>query len=245
MRCEPLTLVDDHSRFLLRCVGLSGTASALARPVFEAAFREFGLPRVIRSDNGTPFSSIALLGLSRLSVWWIKLGIGVERIEPAKPQQNGRHERMHKTLKLEMESIEQNLRRQQRILSRFRERYNEERPHQALGGRPPAEFYTPSPRPYPARIEEAVYDEDTHVRRVSPTGDVSWRNNVFFLSETLAGERVGLKWIDDRTLRVYFVNLDLAKLDTVTGRLSYADGRKTQCRGHGNRNGKRGKLHNL
>lgn len=245
LRCEPLTLVDDYSRFLLRCVGLSGTASALARPVFEAAFREFGLPRVIRSDNGAPFSSIALLGLSYLSVWWIKLGIVVERIEPAKPQQNGRHERMHKTLKLEMEPVEQNLRRQQRALARFRKRYNEERPHQALGGRPPGDFYSASPRPYPARIKEAVYDEDTHVRRVDANGDIKWRNNVIFLSKTLTGERVGLKWIDDRTLRVYFVNIDLAKLDMVTGRISYVDGRKGQCRSRGNRKGKRGKLHNL
>ena len=147
--CYPLTMSDAFSRFLLRCEGIQVPDTLRARPIFESAFREFGLPKAIRSDNGAPFASTAVGGLTPLSVWWIKLGIFPERIDPGKPQQNGRHERMHRTLKQETASPpKETFRAQQRAFDLFRRRYNEERPHEALGQVPPATRYEPSARPY-------------------------------------------------------------------------------------------------
>ena len=157
-RCDPLTISDAASRYLLRCQAVTKPDGEHVQPLFEATFREFGLPRVLRTDNGPPFATLAVHGLSRLAVWWIKLGIYAERIEPGHPEQNGRHERMHRTLKQETASPPAaNLRAQQRVLDRFRQDYNEERPHQGLQPRTPSECYQGSGREYPSRLEEPEY----------------------------------------------------------------------------------------
>jgi len=155
-KCTPLTISDGHSRYLLRCQGLDGsTGMTTVQPLFIATFREYGMPRAIRTDNGAPFASTGLGGLSALSVWWVRLGLDLERIQPGRPQQNGRHERMHRTLKAATAQPPQaNLRRQQEVFDAFRREYNEERPHEALGQRPPAEVYQPAPRDYPERLPE-------------------------------------------------------------------------------------------
>ena len=157
-RCDPLTVTDANTRYLIRCNRVPRTNFGCVKPVLEAAFREYGLPRAIRSDNGAPFATRAPLGLSKLSVWWIKLGIIPERIEPGKPQQNGRHERMHLTLKqCTATPPKATLRAQQRAFRAFQLDYNHRRPHEALGQRTPGELYRPSPRPYPRRIPEISY----------------------------------------------------------------------------------------
>jgi len=226
-RCEPLTISDHATRYLLRCHAAPGTHLETARPVFEAAFRDYGLPVRIRTDNGAPFGSVGLLGLSRLSVWWIRLGIEPERIQPGHPEQNGRHERIHRTLKQNLACREpaRHLRAAQELLVRFRQEYNDERPHEALDGRRPAELYGASPRAYPARLAPVDYPLAMHKRRVLAKGAISWHNNLIFLSEVLGGQWVGLEWIDDRTLRIRFAQLHLADYDTAAGRIRYADGR--------------------
>jgi len=204
-RIDPLTISDNHSRCLLRCQCLKAATAACCRPVFEAAFREFGLPERLRTDNGAPFGSNGESGLTGLTVWWIKLGIRPERIEPGKPQQNGRHERMHRTLKQETASPPAaNRRRQQERFDRFREEYNEVRPHQALGQTTPASWYEPSPRAYPERLLEPEYPAGWPVRRVSAGGQIRWRGPLVFVSHALAGERVGLEPIGEGCWRLWF-----------------------------------------
>ena len=215
--CYPLTITDAFSRYLLRCQGLYEPDGPTVRPIFECAFREFGLPQAIRSDNGPPFASRAIAGLSRLSVWWIKLGINVERIEPGKPQQNGRHERMHLTLKQETASPPASTpRKQQNRFDRFCEDYNFVRPHEALAMQTPAALYEPSLRPYPRREPEMIYDVDWAVRNVDGSGKFSWKGRNVYLSEVLRGERIGLQPADDRYWRVYFGHKWLGVLDAHT-----------------------------
>jgi putative transposase len=213
--CYPLTVVDGFSRFVLVIEGLPSVAGAGAWPVFERAFREYGLPRVIRTDNGNPFaSSSALAGLSRLSVRWIKLGIALERIQPGHPEQNGRHERMHRTLKAETaRPPAANPRGQQELFDRFRQEYNEQRPHEALGQRPPSKLYQPSIRPYPGRLPQPEYPGHYEVRRVSRGGEIKWRAKFLFLSAALGGERVGLEEYEDGLWAVYFGALPLGRFD--------------------------------
>src|SRR5271165_4301360 len=157
-RIDPLTISDAHSRYLLRCQGVEKTDTTRVQAVFEAAFREYGLPRAIRTDNGAPFASTAIAGLSRLAVWWMKLGIVPERIAAGHPEQNGRHERMHRTLKQETAMpAAADRRAQQRELGRFRQEYNQVRPHEALGMQTPASVYVPSEREYPRQVAEPEY----------------------------------------------------------------------------------------
>ena len=218
-RCDPLTISDGSTRYLIRCNRVPRTDFGCVKPVLEAAFREYGLPRAMRSDNGAPFASRAPRGLSPLSLWWIKLGIVPERIEPGKPQQNGRHERMHLTLKQCTASPPKaTLRAQQRAFDVFREDYNFSRPHEALGQRTPGELYRASPRPYPRRVPEISYPAAMIVRRVEKSGVISWRQSRIFISEALAGETVGLLALDERYYRVYFAQLDLGVVDTHHGR---------------------------
>lgn len=213
-RCDPFTLSDSASRFLLRCQALPRPDEAHVRPLFEAVFREFGLPRGLRSDNGPPFASLAAGGLSRLAVWWIKLGIQPERIAPGHPEQNGRHERLHLTLKQETATPPHATgRAQQRAFDHFRRVYNEERPHEALGQRPPAEVYTPSPRPYPERVREPEYPVGQDIRRVRHNGEIRWRGHLVFVSQCLAGEPIGLEEIGDDRWRVRFGPVELGWLD--------------------------------
>ena len=214
-RIDPLTVTDAHSRYLLRCQAVDKTDTARAQAIFEAAFREYGMPEAIRSDNGTPFASRAVAGLSRLSVGWMKLGIRPERIRAGHPEQNGRHERMHRTLKEETASPPAaNRRAQQRAFDRFRREYNQQRPHEALGMQTPASRYTPSPRAYPERVAEPEYDISIEVRRVQHRGEFSWKHQDVFLSETLIGERVGLEALDERYWCVYFAEFPIACFDS-------------------------------
>jgi putative transposase len=203
--CYPLTIADAHSRFFLRCDGYL-VPDESARASFESAFIEFGLPGAIRSDNGTPFcGSRAPAGLSTLSVWWIRLGIMPERIEPASPWQNGRHERMHRTLKEDATRPPQaNLKAQQRAFDAFRYEYNHERPHESLDQKPPVSVYNKSSRPYPKKLPELQYSDEHVLRGVSTCGHFRWRGRRYWLSSTLAGEVIGLKPASDGVWDVHF-----------------------------------------
>jgi transposase InsO family protein len=204
-RCYPLTLTDAASRYLLKCEGLSRPTDLLAQPHFDRAFREFGLPKRIRSDNGAPFASKAVGGLSKLSVWWIRLGITPERIEPGKPQQNGRHERMHQTLKQHTASPPHaTMADQQRAMDLFRCDYNEVRPHEALGLTPPARHYAPSHRPMPATLLDPVYPDEFEVRRVAPNGYVSWCGLSLRLSKLLVAQPVGFRATDEDEWELHY-----------------------------------------
>lgn len=218
--CYPLTLTDAVSRYLLACQGLRSTHTEQVRPWFELAFRQYGLPGAIRSDNGSPFASTGLGGLSRLSVWWIKLGIVPEFITPGCPQQNGRHERMHKTLKREAtQPPAANLRAQQRKFDRFVSEYNCQRPHEALQQRPPSTVYRPSTRPYPSRVAPIQYPGHFTVRKVLHNGEIKFGGATLFLSEVLRGEPIGLFQVDEQLWRLYFGMVPLAVLDTQTMRI--------------------------
>lgn len=218
-RCDPLTISDACSRMLLCCQAVSKPDYLHVRPIFETVFREYGLPQAIRTDNGSPFASTAVAGLSRLGVWWVKLGIDLERIQPGHPEQNGRHERMHHTLKQECcQPSAANLREQQQAFDAFLQTYNYRRPHQALDLTPPASVYRSSPRQYPDRLEDPEYPPHAHVRRIRSNGEMKWRGNRVFISEALTGEAVGLQ----ETLTgydVYFGPVLLGHLDHKQERL--------------------------
>jgi transposase InsO family protein len=217
--CYPLTITDAYSRMLLTCEALESTRGDGTQRTFEDSFRRWGLPRAIRSDNGTPFASQGIAGLSRLSVWWMRLGIRLERIEPASPQQNGRHERMHRTLKAETtRPAGANMLQQQERFERFQDVYNNVRPHEALGQRPPADFYQPAAKRFPDRLPNPEYPLHDLVLKVRPAGHLylpgSGRNKgAVFLSESLAGQDVGLRELDDDLWLVSFLQLDLGVLD--------------------------------
>jgi transposase InsO family protein len=211
-RCEPLTLADGYSRFLLALSAGSSTREAQARPVMERAFGEYGLPEAMRSDNGPPFASATTTGLTRLSVWWIKLGIHPERITPGRPQQNGRLERFHLTLLEAMRPPAANRSDQAKRLAAFRTVYNHERPHQALGQIAPASFYTPSPRPMPRRIPEPDYPDHFKRRRVRSNGEIKFAGETTHLSSALAGEAVAIEEIN-RGWRIWFYKQPIGLLD--------------------------------
>lgn len=216
----PLTLEDAHSRYLLCCQGLKSAQGGGVQDKLERVFREYGLPEAIRSDNGSPFASVGLGGLSRLAVWWVKLGIVPERIEPGHPEQNGRLERLHRTLKEETASPpSRNGREQQRAFDEFRRQYNQERPHEALGQQTPARHYRPSRREYPARVSSPEYPAGAWVRRVRTNGEIKWLGEKVYLSEALIGEPVGLVIQDDRYLSIRFGPLVIGQLDTYTKRV--------------------------
>lgn len=213
-RCHPLTIMDGFSRYLLRCQALKRPLFAQTRSVFESAFREFGLPQTIRTDNGAPFSTLAAGGLSRLAVWWIRLGIRPERIAPGRPDQNGRHERMHSTLKAETaRPPRSSFRAQQRAFETFRGEYNDERPHEALADDTPAARYEPSLRPYPRQLAELEYPAHFRLERVYPNGVISLRETQWYLTPCLAGELVGLEEVDDDRWKVHFGPIELGVLD--------------------------------
>ncbi len=220
-RCDPLTLSDTWSRYLLRCQTVAQPDYGHVRLVFEAAFSEFGLPLAIRSDNGPPFASTAAGGLSVLSLWWIKLGIVPERIEPAKPQQNGRHERMHRTIKDDTaDPPAPTLAEQQGRFDSFCQIFNNERPHEALDFQYPASLYRPSPRRYPCELREPVYGEDCVVHRVRSNGEVKWRGDLIFVSQVLVGEPVGIERTASGDWRVRYADVELGFIDTKNGRLN-------------------------
>ncbi len=212
--CYPLTLTDSYSRYLLGCWGLLHPAHLPTRSYLEFAFREYGLPSAIRTDNGVPFASVGLGGLSSLAVWFIKLDVRPERIEKGHPEQNGRHERMHRTLKAEAISPpRKSLNEQQRAFDRFQVGYNNDRPHEALGQRTPASIYRSSNREYPAKLPEVEYPQNLKVRQVKANGDFKWKGTELYLSGPLAGERIGLKEIDNGVWQIYFSFYPVGILD--------------------------------
>jgi len=219
-RCDPLTLSDAFSRYLLRCEVAAHPDHHHVRPIMEAAFCEFGLPNAIRSDNGPPFASPATGGLSQLSVWMIKLGVTCERIDLDKPQQNGRHERMHGTLQNETANPPAaTLAEQQRAFDRFREEFNVERPHEALDFRTPASLYRPSPRCYPCALREPSYGDDCAVRRVRSNGEIKWGGELIFVSRLLTGEPVAISETENGEWLVRFAEVTLGFIDPKRQRL--------------------------
>ena len=221
--CYPLTISDYRSRYLLACEGLHSTKSELAFSVFEQAFRDFGLPQAIRTDNGTPFASPnALFGLSKLAVWWLRLGIKIQRIKPGRPQQNARHERLHLTLKTEAtRPASFNFLQQQERFERFTEVYNHQRPHQALGGAYPADVYTPSPRVYepPPEPEYPYHDRSVRVTRC---GRICIGKRKINLSQVFAGQTVGIREVEDGIWLVSFLEFDIGFFDQEEGRVEPA-----------------------
>jgi len=218
--CYPLTITDFASRYLLSCEALTSTREAYAFAVFERAFKDFGLPQVIRTDNGVPFASpFALYGLSRLAVWWLRLGIQIERIKPGHPEQNGRHERMHLTLKQEAtKPAAPNVLQQQARFDTFLDHYNRERPHQALAMKVPAEVYTPSPRPYRG-LGEVDYPLHDWTATVTRCGRICWKRRKISLSTVFAGQHVGVRQVSDRIWLVSFMDYDLGYFDDETCRV--------------------------
>ena len=224
--CYPLTVTDAHSRFLLGCQGLTSTAVEGAKPVFQRLFEEYGLPQFIRSDNGVPFATNTLARLSRLSAWWVRLGVMPQLIEPSSPQQNGRHERMHRTLKAETTRPPgAAMRSQQTKFDRFRKEFNHVRPHEALDQEVPASAYRPSPRPMPSKLPSLEYPDRFEVRYVSANGGIRWNSQWVNVSITCVGEYVGLEEIDDGVWNVYFGALRLGRLDERNMRIEDAYGR--------------------
>lgn len=215
--CYPLTVMDRYSRYLLECHGMLQMTHEETVACFRELFIRYGLPDMIRTDNGTPFCSVGLAGLSQLAVWWIRLGIRLDRIRPAHPEENASHERFHRTLKRETaQPPESNCRRQQRRFDAFWYEYNYERPHEALGQVVPGDVYEPSGRPWPRQLPEIVYPGHFEVRHVGSNGTISFGARVYFLSETLDGEDVALEEIDDGLWTVYLADVPIARLNQHT-----------------------------
>lgn len=220
-RCHPLTITDLWSRALLLCDALRSVSFEEARPSWVRCFRENGLPERIRTDNGPPFAASSLLGLTQLNAWWAKLGIEHERIEPGHPEQNGSHERMHKTLKRETTlKPGQDQAAQQAIFDPWREEFVHERPHEALGQRTPGSIYVRSAREMPERIPEPEYEPHWLMRRVRGTGTIKFRGREIFLSEVLERETVALEEVDDGVWSIHFYERLIARWCERTGAVS-------------------------
>jgi putative transposase len=221
--CYPLTVTDHFSRTLLVCRALPSITTVAVQPVFRALFRAVGLPESIRTDNGPPFASIGLHGLSPLNIWWMQLGIVHQRIPPASPQYNGAHERMHRELKRETtRPAAATARAQQRRFDAFRRRYNTVRPHEALGDQPPHSRWVPSPRPYPEQRPRPAYPAALETRRISDSGTFSWRGRAIFLTETLRGEDIALEAVDEGLWNLLYYHTLLARFDDRTGQITGA-----------------------
>ena len=213
-RCNPLTISDHASRYLLCCRHLDRMSYELVKMRFERVFHEYGLPEVIRTDNGTPFSSRGLGWLSRLSYWWIRLGIHPERIEPGHPEQNGRHERMHKTLKDHTaKPPAKTLAQQQRRFNEFCVEYNEYRPHEALEMRTPSQCYSSSIREFPSRLSQVSYPDYMQIRRIYLHGDILYLGKRVFVTESLRGEYVGVEQTDEDVSLLWYYDYLLGRID--------------------------------
>ena len=221
--CYPLTITDSASRYLLSCEALSSTQEIFAFSVFERAFKDHGLPKAIRTDNGVPFAcSHAMFGLTKLAVWWLRLGIGLERIRPGHPQQNGRHERMHLTLKQEAtRPAARNLLQQQAKFDDFIEDYNHDRPHQAIDMKYPGELYVASPRPYRG-LSDLDYPFHDHTITVTRCGRICLGNRKINLSKVFAGQNVGVKQVEEKVWMVTFMAYDLGFFDHESDRVESA-----------------------
>ena len=229
-RCNPLTISDHASRYLLCCRHVKRMSYELVKMRFERVFRQYGLPEVIRTDNGTPFASRGLGGLSRLSYWWIRLGIYPERIEPGHPEQNGRHERMHKTLKdhtAKPPAI--NIAAQQRRFNDFRNEYNNHRPHEALEMRTPSDCYSSSKRNFPARLPQVNYPDHMQVRRVRDHGDIRYLGKRLFTTESLGGEYVGIEQTDEDISLLWYCDYLLGRIDHKKWRIAPVKSRPLIC----------------
>lgn len=212
-RCEPLTVSDVYSRYVLGIRALHDQSHERAKEVFEKLFKKCGLPEIIRSDCGSPFASSGVGGLSRLSIWWIQLGIRPELIAPGHPEQNGVHERMHLTMKAEACQPPASAHKgQQQRFNRWRKEYNEERPHEALGMQTPSQRYVHSPRRYSGKIQQPVYPEWYSMRRVRGNGEIKWHGKMYFIGEALKGVLVGLEQVERGRSRVYFDRILLGDL---------------------------------
>ena len=222
--CYPLTITDFASRYLLACEALSTTQEKFAFTVFERTFKELGLPQTIRTDNGVPFASAhALYGLSKLAGWWLRLGIHLERIKPGHPQQNGRHQRMHLTLKTEAtKPAAANVLQQQARFDTFVDRYNRSRPHQALGMKVPAELYARSPRAYRG-LDDLTYPFHDHTITVTRCGRICLKRRKLNLSQVFAGQNVGVTQVAEHVWLVTFMQYDLGYFDDETCRLEPID----------------------
>lgn len=221
--CYPLTVLDLNTHFLLGCTALGSTAVASARKIFVRLFKEFGLPEVLRSDNGVPFAQPNALGrLGVLGFWWVRLGIRPEHIALARPSENGAHERFHRTLKAAAtRPASDSFSAQQRRFDVFRTEYNTERPHRSLSEhRPPGYFYTPSPRSYPSRLPALIYPDSEAVRLVDSSGTIKWRNTPIFLSSNLRGQYVGLEEKDAGIFTIAYGALQLGDFDCNTNRFT-------------------------
>ena len=218
-RAEPFTVTDGFSRYLISLTATGSTQYAECKPPLERAFREYGLPEVIRSDNGSPFASSGTTGLTALSVWWIKLGIRHERIDPGHPQQNGRHERFHLTLLEAMRPPPPTRAAQARRFAAFVRDYNEERPHESLGQRMPASVYQTSPRAMPARLPKPDYPAEAAVRQVRSNGEIKWRGDFVHICSSLAGEALAVEQIEDGHWQVRFFNVPIGIIDQKTRKL--------------------------
>jgi transposase InsO family protein len=213
-RCDPFTITDAHSRYLIRCQIVSRMDLSQVRAVCEAAMREYGMPSRIRTDNGAPFAGTGLLGLSKLSLIWMKMGIIHERIQPGRPQQNGRHERMHRTLKEETtRPAALTLRLQQKKFNRFRQVFNYERPHEGLNNATPGSIYQPSSMTLPRSLIEYVYPKGFELRRVNNSGDISWHKGRVFISEVFRFENLGFEEVDEDFYKVYFRDVEIGEFD--------------------------------
>lgn len=226
--CYPLTITDYHSRYLLTCEAQESTKESGAFVVFESAFKEFGLPKTIRSDNGVPFASPnSLFGLSKLSVWWLRLGIKIERIKPGNPQQNGRHERMHRTLKQDAaKPAAFNLLQQQEKFDKFIKVYNNERPHQGIGNKYPADLYTPSTRIYRG-LPDVDYPFSDRIVTITNCGRICIGKQKINVSSVFAGQKVGITQVDDKIWIVQFMDYELGYFDTDSCRLEPIDNQLT------------------
>jgi putative transposase len=222
--CYPLTITDFASRYLICCEALATTKAVYAFAVFERSFKDFGLPLAIRTDNGTPFASGgSFFGLTKLSVWWLRLGIGLERIKPGNPQQNGRHERMHLTLKKEAtKPAAKNFLQQQGKFDDFIEEYNNDRPHQALNMKYPGELYTPSPRPYTG-LGDVQYPFHDRTIVITSCGRICIGKRKINLSQAFAGQTVGVTEVSEKIWLVSFMDYDLGFFDHETGRVECAE----------------------
>jgi putative transposase len=226
--CYPLTVMDRFSRFLLECHGMLAPTEEGTRRCFEQLFALYGLPTILRSDNGAPFASTGLAGLSHLSVWWMRLGILLDRIRPAHPEENGSHERFHRTLKRETTRPPAgSCPAQQRRFNSFRAEYNHVRPHEALDQVPPGDLYGPSPRPMPGVLPPIEYPGHFEVRRVGPSGNFGWHGVHVFASHVLRGQDIGFEEIDDGLWAVYFCAQRIARFDERAKRIQRTHERRT------------------
>jgi transposase InsO family protein len=212
--CFPLTLADQHTRYLLACHGVLSTQTVTAKPIFERAFHEYGLPLAIRTDNGVPFATQAIHGLSYLNVWWMRLGILHQRSRPGCPQDNGAHERMHRTLKRQaIKPVRASCPAQQRNFNAFRQEYNEDRPHERLNQQTPASQYRASERSYPERLPAPEYPAHFLVKKITTGGTFRFQHRLLYLANAMVDQQIGLEETDDGIWAIHFNSVLLATFD--------------------------------